>query len=353
MKFDLILTALGARPCAMSTRKVLALLLMAVVTTWVSGCASSDRLGVNVAVSEFDQPDYAKTKKHNVNKVLLVNTNNGVERYQSAQTAFTQTLHGAELMQVDLAGDANPVDRLQDILNDNRFDAIYCIGAKALGAVDYIEKGIPVVYSSVLNWRRFAGQSNYFGVASEVAPEAQLTWFRYFFPDIKKVGVLYSAENSKLIADASQAAQSLAIELVAEQIDSPEQLTTKLAAMASKVDVFWLISDPVVLSSPEKTQAMFAYAQVKRIPVVTYNRFFVELGAVLSIAADLPTTGRQAALMLQKIISRGAPAGSIQFPAGTTITLNMGKVRELGIKLNEGAFDAVNEIIDAQSQPQD
>jgi putative ABC transport system substrate-binding protein len=161
--------------------------------------------------------------------------------------------------------------------------------------------------------------------------------------------VLYSAENRQLIADASKVAKDLAIELIALEIDTPAQLTKKLAAMASRVDVFWLISDPVVLSSPEKTREMFTYAQQKKVPVVTYNRFFLELGAVLSITADLPTTGRQAALMLQKIISRGAPAASIQFPAGTTITLNMGKVRELGLNMNDGAFDAVNEIIDEQS----
>lgn len=94
MKFDLIFTAIGRRPCAMSAEKLLAVLLLAAVTFWLSGCASSGGLGSNVAASESDQSGHATTNNASINRVLLVNTNNGIERYQSAQTAFMQTLHG-------------------------------------------------------------------------------------------------------------------------------------------------------------------------------------------------------------------------------------------------------------------
>jgi putative ABC transport system substrate-binding protein len=277
--------------------------------------------------------------------VLVVNTNSEVDRYQRAAAAFTASLSGVETVPLDLTGEANPVDILQDLMNARKFDAVYCIGAKALGSVDYIDRGIPVVYSSVLNWRQFAGQPNYFGVASEVAPEAQLAWFKYFFPELRKVGVLYSEANRKLIADAHVSAGALSMELEAVEIEAPTQLVASLTELARRVDVIWLISDPIVLSSPANTQKMFAYANERKIPVFAYNRFFVDLGAVLSITADLPTTGRQAALIMQKLLSRGQIPDSVQFPAGTTITLNMDKARDYQLKLNESALDSVNEII--------
>lgn len=279
--------------------------------------------------------------------ILLVNTNNTVERYQVAQQAFLDTVRNVNVHQLDLAGENSPTEVLQDSFNTHQFDAVYCIGAKALGSVDYLDRDLPVVYSSVLNWRRFAGESNYFGVASEVAPEAQLTWFKYFFPEIRKIGVIYSADNRKLIKDAAVSAENLSLQLVAEEIDSPDRLLDTLARMGTKVDALWLISDPVVVSSSESTQSLFDYANQQNLPVFAYSSFYIELGAVFSISADLPTTGRQAALMMQNLLTRGEPQASVQHPAGTVISLNMGKVRAYQLKLNDAAFDSVNEIVES------
>jgi len=69
------------------------------------------------------------------------------------------------------------------------------------------------------------------------------------------------------------------------------------------------------------------------------------MGAILSISADKPTTGRQAALLTQSILEGNAKELSVTPPAGSSITLNMDKVRTYKIKLNEDALDSVNNIV--------
>jgi len=282
-----------------------------------------------------------------VNRILVVNTNNSVERYRIAQVAFMETLKGSNISTLDLEKDNHPVDTLQDLLNKQSYDAIYCIGAKALGSIDYIDPDTPVVFSSVLNWRRFSTQPNYYGVASEVAPGAQLTWFKYFFPETKKIGVIYSEKNQKLIHDVISSADELSVQIIAEEINYQGQLASKVKDLLPKVDALWLISDPLVLASTSNAKLLFENAARQNIPVFSYNDFFIDMGAVLSISADLPTTGRQAALIVQNVTQNTAKQRSmVQFPAGSNISLNLKKVRTYKMKLNESALDSVNRIVE-------
>jgi len=292
-------------------------------------------------------PDSKMTDDPTVNRILVVNTNNSVERYRIAQVAFMETLKGSNISTLDLEKDNHPVDTLQDLLNKQSYDAIYCIGAKALGSIDYIDPDTPVVFSSVLNWRRFSTQPNYYGVASEVAPGAQLTWFKYFFPETKKIGVIYSEKNQKLIHDVISSADELSVQIIAEEINYQGQLASKVKDLLPKVDALWLISDPLVLASTSNAKLLFENAARQNIPVFSYNDFFIDMGAVLSISADLPTTGRQAALIVQNVTQNTAKQRSmVQFPAGSNISLNLKKVRTYKMKLNESALDSVNRIVE-------
>jgi len=288
-----------------------------------------------------------------VSHILVVNTNNDIERYRVAATEFVKTVSagseiGVKVDTINLGGDNHPVDTLQDLFNANQYSGVYCIGAKALGSVDYINPDMPVVFSSVLNWRRFIDQARYYGVASEVAPAAQLTWFKYFFPEIKTIGVLYSQDNKKLVQDAAVSAANLSLMLVTEALDSSSKVVSRVQTLLTKVDALWLVSDPLVLATMDSARSVFKLADKQGIPVFAYDTLFVDMGAVLSITTDLPTTGRQAALMMQNALrgnSRQDNDTSVQFPAGSSITLNLDKVRQYNLLLNEDALDSVSQIV--------
>tara|TARA_R110002072_G_scaffold184083_2_gene340443 strand:- start:10213 stop:11142 length:930 start_codon:yes stop_codon:yes gene_type:complete len=280
----------------------------------------------------------------NGKKVLVINSNQSIERYQVAETNYVNTLNGVNTHTVNLETESEPIEYLQDVLNRHDYDVIYCIGAKALGSIGFIDPDVPVVYSAVLNWRKFQQREHYYGIASELSPQVQLTWLKYFFLEMKNIGVFYSEENQALIDDANHAANNLSLNLKAIKLSRDDQLMLSAETLLSEVDVLWLISDSSALSSIENITALFKMADKLKVPVITYNPVFMDMGAMMSLVADLPTTARQAAILTTKLIEKSELKDSIQFPAGSRIILNNGRVNEYKIKLNPGYLDSVDEL---------
>lgn len=279
-----------------------------------------------------------------VSKILVVNTNAGVERYQAAEASFLPLMNDLEIDRVDLGGVREPVELLQDQLNSDTYQAIYCIGAKALGSLDYLSVDTPLVYSSVLNWRRFESREAYHGVASEVSLKAQLTWFKYFFPELQRVGVIYSENNEALILEAQQVAKGLNMTLVSEKAVLSSDFQEGAERLLSDVQALWLISDLAVLSSESRVDQLFSMAKRKRVPILTYNELFIDMGALLSISADLPTTGRQAALLMRDALINESQVEPIVYPAGSRIILNQATLQASDLRLNEDALDSLSDI---------
>ena len=274
--------------------------------------------------------------------VLIVNSNQSVERYQIAESVFLESMSDYNTSVINLEIEDQPVEYLQDVLNDQQYDLIYCIGAKALGSIDFISPESPVVYSAVLNWRRFQGRANYYGIASELSPQVQLTWFKYFFPEIKNIGVFYGEENQTLIDDAIKTASNLSLELETLLLRNDEQLMVSAETLLKDIEALWLISDSSTLSSIENVEKLFKLTKKLNVPIFSYNPVFMEMGSVLSLVADLPTTARQAALLSMKLLNNTLPAQSIQYPAGSRIILSSDNVNRYNMKLNTGALDSVD-----------
>ena len=324
--------------------KLFSQLLLVLCIFVLASCASTTHQTGHTSLTTKDIPTHAKNTKQA--HILLVNTNQKIDRYKVAENSFISAMDNNNIHTVDLSQDSQPVETLQDLLNTNHFDAIYCIGAKALGSIDYIDPDMPVVFSSVLNWRRFESQNNYSGIASEIAPKAQLTWFKYFFPQIKNIGVLHSLDNQQLLNDAALAVDKLNLKLITQEISSETQFDNKARDLFSQIDALWLISDPSVLASTGQTNRLFEMAHKANVPIFTYHSFFMDLGATLSITADLPTTGIQAAFMMKKILQQPDYKHAAEFPAGSSIILNIQKTEAYKLILNEGALDSVDELIE-------
>ena len=324
----------------MITRPFFKILLLIVCIGLFTACSSKNMAGSSYA----NDASQASTMINKKQKILIVNSNQSVERYEMAESIFIDSVSDYQTHIVNLELEAKPIEFLQDIINQNKFDIIYCIGAKALGSIDYIDPHVPVVYSAVMNWRRFKDRANYYGIASELAPQVQLTWFKYFFPEIKKVGVLYSEENQSLIDDAQRASENLSLKLNALKLRNDNQLSLSAKSLLKEVDVLWLISDSSTLSSVADVDTLFKLAEKYSVPVFSYNPLFMDLGAVMSLVADLPTTARQAAILTLKILEKQQPQRAIQYPAGSRIILDSQRVNHYEMVLNPDYLDSVDEL---------
>lgn len=279
--------------------------------------------------------------------ILVVTSDASVANYRIVQEAFVGAV-GRPVKVVDL--EADPVDSssLEAILKATKPPLVYCIGSRAYLTVHDVAPDHPIVLSSALNWQRLPAGKGTRVVASELSASAQLTLFRYFFPGVTKVGVLFSkAYNKEWHAAAVEAGKAAGIEVRGIALSSPGDVSSRLDELLPTVDALWIIPDPIVLSDEETVTELFERCRGKKKPTFTYSEAFVDAGAVLVVSPDLSTLGRQAAALAKDLLGSDPPrAVNPLDPAGSSVTLNMKAVDALGLQLNQDALSSVNRIVE-------
>ena len=249
---------------------------------------------------------------------------------------------------MDLTEHNMTVDDLEEVFYDESPDVVYCIGTKSyLMAHKYVGK-TPVVFSSILNWLRLPMSDRRCGVSNELHAGMEMMLFRHIFPEIQTIGVLYSQKyTAEWFQSAGTQAQELGLTIVGHHIEKKESLEAALTALIEqKVDAFWLIPDPAVMSDAQDLQIILDLCDARKIPIFSYNEAFTQYGAALSISVDTPTIGRQAAALAASIVAQEDLPERVQFPAGSYITLNLKKVTEYHLPYNEDALGSGNTILE-------
>lgn len=277
--------------------------------------------------------------------VLILNSDMHVEKYLVAQSTFKSALN-RPTFEIDLGKNWQTEGRLEEVIRSQNPETFYCIGSKAFLVGSRLANNRPLVLSSAINWERFPKRNNTFIIANELPVAVQLTLFRYCFPKIRTLGVLYSrAFNQQWVDAAIRESKEFDLSVTARAVSSPENLESELRRLLPVVDALWITSDPVVLANRTNVEQIFRLADQDRKPIFAYSTAFAELGAALIISPDDPTIGRQAAGIVESLLSNGSFDSKAQFPAGSQIVLNLKKVEAYGLEFNEDALDSVNRIL--------
>ena len=124
--------------------------------------------------------------------VFIINSDASIDRYAKIQSAFTSTIN-KPFLNIDLKGKWIDKTIIENAILDKKPDVIFCIGIRAYElAYKLAETQNKIVFSSIINWKRLPKRKNIFGISNELSSAMELTSFSYFFPDIKRIGVLYS-----------------------------------------------------------------------------------------------------------------------------------------------------------------
>ncbi len=290
-------------------------------------------------------PSWHSVSANETGKILLINSNISVKKYALAQSAFKPGSKVSTIV-MDIGSPWINEDSVKAAIQQEHADVIYCIGSKAYMLARQSVGDTPVVFSSILKWQRLPLHEHDFGIAMELPVGMQLLTYRYLFPDIKKLGVLYSNAYSKVwIQHAVEAAKPLGMSIITQRLEQPSDLTAALTKLLPQVDALWLTPDPDVLSRRKAIQEIFQYSDSRKVPVFAYSDIFINFGAMLAISADIATMGEQASLLVKEILSGDIPKPKIQFPAGSQIILHMGKLERYGIHIRKGAMQSVNKVV--------
>ncbi len=278
-------------------------------------------------------------------KVLIVNSDASVRKYLVVQTAFREAFD-FNCAEIDLAAKDAGEDALEKAIEVQDPDLFYCIGSKAYDKVYRLAKDERIVLSSAINWERFPVGEKTRVVATELPSGMQLTMFRYFFPDVKTIGLVYSrAFQKQWVAQAKANAADVGIEVKTTTVGRFRSLERALHKLLPEVDALWLIPDPKVISGVEDIALIFGHCEAQKKPVFACQAAFAERGAAMAISPDVPTIGRQAAAFALDLLADEESEEKSQTPAGSEITINLKTVKACGLELNSAALDSVNRII--------
>ncbi|MDR4499766.1 MAG: hypothetical protein MRK02_17885 [Candidatus Scalindua sp.] len=277
--------------------------------------------------------------------VIVLNSDSSIDKYSVVHTEFKSRINNP-VLEIDLGSKWLDEEEIKEKMIQIDPDIIYCIGSKAYQMAYKMRRDNKLVFSLMINWKRFPAGKNVYGVSNELPQIMQLSMYRYFFPDINKIGVLYSkAYNIEWFKNAVKSAKEVGIEVIGRSIRKPDDIKSALNKLLQEVDAVWLIPDPVVIRDIESVKVIFETSDKARKPVLAYDKAFIGFGATLITSADIPTMGKQAARIVQEILTEQEISERVQDPAGSFNILNMKKVEDYDLQFNNEALDSVNEIV--------
>tara|TARA_B100000745_G_C20153680_1_gene395401 strand:+ start:2814 stop:3719 length:906 start_codon:yes stop_codon:yes gene_type:complete len=278
-------------------------------------------------------------------KLLVVNSNYAIEKYQQAQDAFIQQL-GYQPLILNLGEEQLTFHQIKEYFYRHYPDAIYAIGTKAYLASYRFVPEKDIVYSSIVNWRRLPRTDKYSGVANELHGGYQLVLLKRTIPDVEKLGVIYSPKyNMHQLAQYREAAKLTEHQLHEIQVEAGQDVS-RIIKPSLDIDLLILLSDPVVMKNHSQVLQLMTAADKMALPVVGFFPALLEHGALMVMVVDNPTIGRQAAQLVQQIQENTLLTPKNEFPAGSHVLLNQQKAKKLGITIAPAALDDISQMVE-------
>jgi putative tryptophan/tyrosine transport system substrate-binding protein len=260
----------------------------------------------------------------------------GLERVLSEQPLArgVKHIHSGELSVFVLSEEPDRHSLKSRILKENPA-LLVTIGGQALAlAGDF--PAIPVIYLLTADPGLAGSHPAMTGVNMTIPPPLQLVQFARALPTARRVGMIYDPEQSeKLIAEARTNATKLGIELIAEPARGIGAVPALLAGLRGRIDAFWLLPDPVVLT-PRSLQEILLFSFRNNIPVLSFSSRYLDDGAAMAIVCDPAGMGEQAGGLVREILRNKNNVRRGPILPEAELVVNHKILKKMGISLPAG-----------------
>ena len=270
--------------------------------------------------------------------ILVINSNDSVERYQSVENAFAKQIKN-DFTRINISKMTD--NEIKEYLYDVYPDIVYAIGTKAY---QYAKKYIPekkIFFSSIVNYKRLKMSKKSFGVSNELHTGMKVTLIKSLLSKTKTICMFYSRYTKDVYESFKEEARHIGIKVIGQKI---EENDTFNMSNLEKADIFVMIADPVLIKNEKKVKRLYHILEKAHKPIVAYHPLYIKYGAVLVLSVDLPTVGRQIASMIHTEIS-GNTTTMIQAPIGTKVIFNEGLAKRIKLYYDKSALGVVNKVI--------
>ena len=351
-------------------KKVLAVILGAVMVASMAGCGGSDTKTTDTAATETtdstDDAENTETAEATDGESYTIGISQFAEHgsLDNCREGFLEGLKEEGIEEgKNLTVKVNNADAdmgtasqiVQSFVTDN-MDLICAIATPSAQAAynAAMEKGIPVVYTAVTNpvEAELATDDKMpvgavTGTSDQLPVEAQLKMIREILPDAKTIGILYTTSEANSVYSISQyeeLADQYGFTLETAGITSSSEISLATADLLTKVTN--LTDNTVVSSLP----AILDQANEKGIPVFGSEIEQVKIGCLAAEGIDYISLGKDTGKMAAKILKGEAKAEDMEYQLLTESNLYVNeKVAEnLGItvpdSMNDRAVETFSEI---------
>jgi putative tryptophan/tyrosine transport system substrate-binding protein len=227
---------------------------------------------------------------------VLMSSDAGI--YQEALEGFREVVRGqtvtVQTLETDPVSWSNQLKRLRSVIEP---DIVFVIGTPALQAVAGTITHVPIVHAMVFNPRAdtITVGKNISGISMIPAANQAVSLIKELNPKFRRVGVMYDpARSSSLYQQAQSALQRGKMQLVAREIQSPEEIAAALKHFEKAIDLLWLWPDERFFAD-EILQRIFLFSFEHKIPVLGLSERHTQMGALLSLSyGNAKDMGRQA-----------------------------------------------------------
>ena len=298
-------------------KRVLAVILGAVMTMSLAACGSSDA---------------GKTSSNDSEKSYTIGISQFAEHgsLDNCREGFLEGLkeegieEGKNLtVEVkNAAADQGTAKQISDGFVSDKVDLVCAIATPSAQAAynSAMNSDIPVIYTAVTDpvAAKLAKEDgtpagNVTGTSDELPIKAQLEMIREMLPDAKNIGILYTtseANSVSAIEEYKSLVKKYDFELVEKGITTTADVSLAADDLLSKVDCITNLTDNTVVAS---LPTILDKANEKKIPVFGSEIEQVKIGCLAAEGIDYIALGKQTGKMAAKVLKGEAKASEQNF----------------------------------------
>ena len=280
---------------------------------------------------------------------IIIIKSSDIIPYQKAVEGFKQGFPQSNFREYVIEEDVK--DKGKTILRgavERGGDLIVAVGPEAAYLTGTDSISIPMIFTMVSNPEKLfpAGDKAYHGVSLNLPISLQLEQIKASFVDRKKIGGLYTQEHNQQNLDSLVAkAFPLGLTVVGMPISSQKEIPEFLKSGLLNIDVLLLIPDRTI-GSEKILKYLIKSMLIKKIPVVGFNEWFAENGAILSFALDYVEIGKQTAEYAQELLrEKTSPGSVVQEPFRIRTIINLKVAQKLSVVIAEDMIKNASEVI--------
>lgn len=213
----------------------------------------------------------------------------------------------------------------------DRHQSIIAVGPEAalFLHVNFPDHAIRKIFTMISNPSTIIPQheSSFCGIFLSVNARTQVTLIAKALPDVRTLGILYNPHNNQdYVSLAQKTGTAAGIKIKPLMVGARDEVPELLRNNWKNLDGLLLIPDATVISA-SLVKHIIKDGLSNNVPVIGYNRFFIQNGALMAFVYDYEQIGRETAVMVRQLFLE--KTGCRTMPAAFSIVANQRIAKQL------------------------